>query len=360
MTGELKDLAYVAATDSEAAYSNFFTAASRLHLCAVRLFEDTPYDASRWPELWFYEASLVRPYVSEEAYANLLNKKADPLVGHALPQRFQDRLDKFRMEFEAELPGAFQAIADLRPHIPVKRKNNAYSMKDVSDHFAPHIIIRPHQEPFPNYDIGVGLLDTNGSSKKATKNGRGTRRDQEFSTELVLMISLMMNLHREDVFLYLFPYDWKNNVREEWECLRFMEKSYLFSLYEFCSLEAIFDDLLVLFGCYELFITTGMIKRDSERLIVMLASFSRQALTHRRFWERVRALVGEDGEEALLRHATRLLLPPKLQSGSRLLNIFMRDMQALNSSDYSHIEKSTPEMGFSGFCGYPRLVPQAL
>lgn len=349
----MNHFAYEAVTSYDSALNNFFIAANRLHSCAERLFEGTPYKPDKWPEIWMHEVALLKPFISEEQYANLVVDEVDTLKGHGLPERFEERLHAFDLAFEAECSRMLQAVEDLRAYMPINRRAQVYRPRDVSKYFEKKIICRPRKPPFPEYDYGVGLLKATDDPRKANKNGRDTNRVQFMTTELVLMICLLMNLPRVQVFLALFPYKWKNNLTNEWENLWSLGISYYYTLYRYTTIEAIFDDLLVLLGCYELYITLGLIKPDSEKLIILLFSMSRIALSHRRFWEHVKAYTCDEREEVMVRFVLNHMLTPRLKSGSRLLNIFLRDLQAVDTAKFAEVAKLNP-IQFSGPCGYPK------
>ena len=353
MASDMNHFAYEAVTSYDSALNNFFIAANRLHLCAERLFEGTPYKPDKWPEIWMHEVALLQPFISEEQYANLVVDEVDTLKGHGLPERFEERLHAFDLAFEAECSRMLQAVEDLRAYMPINRRAQVYRPRDVSKYFEKKIICRPRKPPFPEYDYGVGLLKVTDDPRKANKNGRDTNRVQFMTTELVLMICLLMNLPRVQVFLALFPYKWKNNLTNEWENLWSLGISYYYTLYRYTTIEAIFDDLLVLLGCYELYITLGLIKPDSEKLIILLFSMSRIALSHRRFWEHVKAYTCDEREEVMVRFVLNHMLTPRLKSGSRLLNIFLRDLQAVDTAKFAEVAKLNP-IQFSGPCGYPK------
>ena len=352
---DLNALAYVAVTSENSAFANFFIAATRLHLCTERLFAETPYKIDKFPEIWFHQVELVKPYISEETYLVLLDNKNDSLKGHTLQHHFIEKLENYDREFEAELSRMFQAIEDLRTYIPVKRKEGLYKPSDVSSHFEKKLIIRPRHLPFEEYDYGVGLMSPDDSPKKANKNGRDTNRVQYMTTELVLMICILMNLPRVEVFLALYPYKWKNLLTSEWDTLRLLGKSYYYTLHRYATMESIYDDLLLLLGCYEIYSTLGPIKPDSEKLILFLSSVARKALKHRRYWERVKSFLGDDHEEAMLSFVLARFLTPRLKTSARLQTIFLRDLQAIDTAKFDEIEKLSA-IQFSGPCGYPKLI----
>ena len=97
----------------------------------------------------------------------------------------------------------------------------------------------------------------------------------------------------------------------------------------------------------------GLIKPDSEKLIILLFSMSRIALSHRRFWEHVKAYTCDEREEVMVRFVLNHMLTPRLKSGSRLLNIFLRDLQAVDTTKFAEVTKLNP-IQFSGPCGYPK------
>ena len=90
MASDMNHFAYEAVTSYDSALNNFFIAANRLHLCAERLFEGTPYKPDKWPEIWMHEVALLKPFISEEQYANLVVDEVDTLKGHGLPERFEE------------------------------------------------------------------------------------------------------------------------------------------------------------------------------------------------------------------------------------------------------------------------------
>ena len=339
----------------EKAFHDFFVEAKKLHQLTEQLFENTPYESNLWPELWQYLCNRLKNHIPESSYGVLILNEDDSLQNRSAPVNFQKKLDVYDQAFDAEIPQMLKVIDTLRHFLIIKRRDKTYKASDIAANFSGRLINRPRRLPFPGYEIGVGLWDSENAEKKACRNGRETNRVNYMTTELVLMLSLLTQLPREEIFLALFPYKLKNNLTEEWGALRHVLKSYYYTLRHYSTMESMFDDLLILLGCYELYITSGSIKPDSEKIVVLLFSICRQAMKNKRYVHCLKMALDIDSEEDLLRQVFNQMFPKSIQICARLHRVVEIALSAMRPEGFRHIQKLVNTNESNGSILYPRF-----
>lgn len=335
-----------------------FASVERLSHCSEQLFEGTPYSVDSWPELWFYEVMLLKSHISEESYATLLEGPLNMVEGCTFPPRFAERLEIFEQAFTAEAPRFLASIEALRSELSKCRHQKAFKGSDVTALIAPYVICRPRQDPFPGYKYGGGPdAKTGKRGSHVNQNGHPSRRLVHMTTELVLAIALLTQLPRSQIFTALCPYKWVLHWIEEWDSLHGIVLWYYFTLHGHTRIEAIFDDLLSLLICYEIFVTRQCIRTGSEKFAVLSVALARMALKHQRFCQQVEVHTGTDEEEALLNFVLGLLYPSKSKPGQRLqkmLRTALTSGATWTSLGGMPMKPVVPE---TRGCVYPRAIP---
>ena len=339
-------------TDSESAVSTptpeqqairqIFTEANRLHKLTTKLFDDTPYQHALWPEIWQYMAYRLKSYISVESYDVLMQNEPDIFTGKTAPVRFRAKLAAFDAAFDAEIPNVLKVIEHAREVLTVSRLKKAYKPSDVKSYFAGLIINRPRKPPFDDYDFGVGKAvddEDDDPSHARCKNGRKPARIYYMTTELVFLISLLMGLPREEIFMALFPYKMRHTLTEEWSSLNHVIRSYYDNLNHYANMEVIFDDLLTLLSCYFVYTTKGTLHTDSEKILVFLTSVCKQALQIARFAIFVARFADTDSVEGRLQVVFNILFPKTMKHFAPLHRRLEASREALYGVTYSHIKK---------------------
>lgn len=333
-------------TPEQQAIRQIFTEANRLHKLTIKLFDDTPYQHALWPEIWQYMAYRMKSHISAESYDVLMQNEHDIFSGKTAPVRFRTKLAAFDAAFDAEIPNVLKTIEHAREVLTVTRLKKAYKPSDVRSYFAGLIINRPRKPPFPGYDFGVGKAvddEDDDPSHARCKNGRKPGRIYYMTTELVFLISILMGLPREEIFMALFPYKMRHTLTEEWSSLNHVIHSYYDNLNHYANMEVIFDDLLTLISCYFVYTTKGTLHTDSEKILVFLTSVCKQALQIARFAIFVARFADTDSAEGRLQVVFNILFPKSIKHFAALHRRLEASREALCGVTYCHIKKLHPE-----------------